>query len=280
MQNTIQLENFTLLRMGLGTNRITNSIEAHALLRFAYDQGIHFYDTANIYQDGESELAIAAALKPYAAHLCIATKGGFRKDAPGVYTPEGHPPKLRENLDASLMRLGVEQIDLYQLHRIDPDVPMEESVGALKDLQSEGKIRYIGLSEVSVSQLEKALSIVQIVSVQNRYNVFERNHEAVVDYCNQQGIVFIAFFPLGSARHLFPTDMLHTLNTIAAQYNKTPQQVALAWLLQRAASLLPIPGTLSTQHLSDNIAALSFMLSAEDVKKINACAAPNVAAIE
>jgi pyridoxine 4-dehydrogenase len=273
MFNTIQLENFTLLRMGLGTNRIRNSSEAHELLRFACEQGINFYDTANIYQDGESELSIAVALKPYSKHLCITTKGGFKKQPSGVYKPEGHPLKLKQNLEASLVHLGLDKIDLYQLHRIDPEVPMEESLGALKELQIEGKIRHIGLSEVSVLQLKKAQSIVQVVSVQNRYNVFERDHDAVIDYCTEEGIVFIPFFPLGSSRHLFPESMMQVLNIIAKQYNHTPQQVALAWLLNRSPYILPIPGTLSKQHVLDNIAALFLELSSQDLKKIEECKA-------
>lgn len=269
MHSTMSLEPFTLLRMGLGTNRITNTKEAHELLRFACDKGINFFDTANIYQDGESELALAKALKPYAKHLCITTKGGYKKHAPGVYKPEGHPERLKQNLEASLGRLELEHIDLYQLHRIDPEIPLEDSLGMLKDLQLQGKIRNLGLSEVSVAQLEQVLSIVPIVSVQNRYNVLERNHEEVVNYCEKHDLLFIPFFPLGSSRHLLPQALVQLLQRIAKQYGKTHQQIALSWLLHRSPQMLPIPGTLSKQHLLDNIAALTVELSAEDLNDIN-----------
>lgn len=269
--STIILEPLTLFRLGLGTNRIKNVKEAHELLCFARDKGINFFDTANIYQDGESERGIAAALKPYAKHLCISTKGGFRKDGPGVYTPEGHPDKLKQNLEASLKRLDLDRIELYQLHRIDPNIPMEDSLGTLKDLQQAGKIGHVGLSEVSVTQIEQARRVMPIISIQNRYNVFERNHESVVDYCTQHSLIFLPFFPLGSSRHLFSEHVIQTLKTIGAHYGASPEQVALAWLLHRSPYMLPIPGTLSKQHLSDNIAAASLSLSASHLNTINAC---------
>jgi pyridoxine 4-dehydrogenase len=268
VHSTIALKEFQLLRMGLGTNRISNTTEAHELLRFACDEGINFIDTANIYQDGDSELAIAKALSSYAKHLCITTKGGYKKHAPGVYKPEGHPEQLKRHVDASLRRLGLEHIDLYQLHRIDPDIPMEDSLGALKQLQTQGKISYLGLSEVTVEQLDQAQTIVPIVSVQNRYNIFERNHEDVVNYCEKHDLVFIPFFPLGSSRHLFPESLVQLLQKIASRYAKTPEQIALSWLLMRSPIMLPIPGTLSKQHLLENIGSLAFTLSTEDLTAI------------
>src|SRR5690349_12647947 len=148
MTHFLRLGDLTISRIGLGTNRITNTPESHHLLRTAYEQGVNFFDTANIYQDGESELSLAAALSPYPKNVCIATKGGFKKQGPGIYKPEGHPAQLRKNLEDSLSRLRINQIDLYQLHRVDPEVPLEDSLSALKDLQAEGKIRHLGLSEV------------------------------------------------------------------------------------------------------------------------------------
>jgi pyridoxine 4-dehydrogenase len=269
MAHSLQLGDLTICRMGLGTNRITNSPEAHDLLRSAFKLGINFFDTANIYQDGESELSIAAALKPYAKHLCITTKGGFKKYGVGIYKPEGHPDKLKQNLEESLLRLQLNQIDLYQLHRVDPSIPIEDSLGALKDLQTEGKIRYFGLSEVSIPQIEKAQSIINVMTVQNHYNLFERNNDDVVDYCQQQGIIFIPFFPLGSARHLFSDHLMQTLGSIAKRYHSTSQQIALAWLFKRSSFILPIPGTLSRQHLVDNMSALSIELSPFDLEKLS-----------
>lgn len=270
MKSTIPLGDLELFRIGLGTNRLTNTKEAHELLKFAQTQGINFFDTANIYQDGESEKSIAQALRPYAKNLCIATKGGYRKDGLDLYIPEGNPQKLKENLENSLRRLQVEQIYLYQLHRVDPLVPMAESLGALNELQSAGKIRYIGLSEVTVSQIEEAMKIVSIQSVQNRYNVLERNHEAVVDFCHNHGIIFIPFFPLGSSRHLFSSGVVEILRDIAKQYERTPEQIALAWLLQRSPYMLPIPGTLSKHHLLDNVNSIALNLSAGDFARIKA----------
>lgn len=269
MDHRISLKSFQLFPIGLGTNRITNTKEARELLGFARDQGINFFDTANIYQDGDSECAIARALHPYAQHLCIATKGGFKKNDDGSYVPEGHPEKLKQNVEDSLKRLQLSHIDLYQLHRIDPKVPLEDSLGMLKALQDMGKIRHIGLSDVSVAQIKQAETITQVASVQNRYNVFERKHEDVVAYCHEQGIIFIPFYPLGSPRHLFPEQGAQMLKLIAAQYQKTPEQVALAWALHRSPQILPIPGTLSKKHVLDNIAALTLELLAEDVSRLD-----------
>lgn len=264
----INIQPFKLNPIGLGTNRITNVKEAHDLLRFAVDQGINFIDTANVYQDGESELSIKQALFPYQKNLCIATKAGFKKESQTVYTPEGDPKKLRENLEKSLKRLQLDRIDLFQLHRIDPNVPLEESVGGLKDLQDEGKIRHIGLSEVTVEQIKRAQAIAPIVSVQNRYNVFERNYEDVVNFCENEKIVFIPFFPLGSARNLIPVEKMKILEQVASNHKATAQQVALAWLLNRSSFMLPIPGTLSKQHLSENLSAQSISLSKNEIEMI------------
>jgi pyridoxine 4-dehydrogenase len=268
MHTLITLEPFKIFRIGLGTNRITDTNKAHDLLRFARDQGINFFDTANIYQDGESEKGIASALYPYRKDLCIATKGGFVKTADS-YVPEGHPEKLKKNLHESLKRLRLERIDLYTLHRIDPNVPLKESLGMLKELQNEGLINHIGLSEVTVAQVKEAQAIIKVASVQNHFNIVSREHEPVLDYCDENKIIFIPFFPLGSARHSFSKSAIDTLSLIAKQYGNTPSQVALAWLLQRSPYMLPIPGTLSKEHVRENIESKSLNLSREDLSKID-----------
>lgn len=258
---TIKIGNFTVNRIGLGTNRISDTPESHVLLKQAVEWGVTFIDTAQAYGEGESEKGIASALAPYADGLLIATKGGIAPNS--NYAPDGTAEGLRKGVDESLARLKVDTLDLYQLHRVDPNVPIEESMATLKQLQDEGKIRHIGLSEVTVEQLKKAQSVVDIVSVQNEYNVIVRQHEELVDYCTEQGIVFIPWFPLGGLRG-GSEKVEAELAELATKYDATAQQIALAWLLKRSPMILPIPGTLSTDHLKTNLEAGSIELSDED----------------
>lgn len=258
---TIKIGDFIVNRIGLGTNRISDTAESHKLLQQAVDWGVNFIDTAQAYGEGESETGIASALAPYSDGLLIATKGGIAPNS--NYTPDGTAEGLRKGVEDSLRRLKVDTLDLYQLHRVDPNVPIEESMATLKALQDEGKIRHIGLSEVTVEQLKKARSVVDIVSVQNEYNVIVRQHEELVDYCTEQGIVFIPWFPLGGLRG-GSQKVEAELTELATKYNATAQQVALAWLLRRSPMILPIPGTLSINHLKTNLDAGSITLSDAD----------------
>jgi pyridoxine 4-dehydrogenase len=253
-------------RLGLGTNRITDIPEAHALLTRAIELGVNFIDTARRYGMGASETTIGNTLAPYQNHkgLLIATKGGLTADGPA-----GSPEALRSNLEESLRALKTDHIDLYQLHRIDPNVPLEESVGTLKELQQAGKIRYIGLSEVSIKQLQAAQKVAEIVSVQNEYNVLKRQHEDLVTYCTEQHIVFIPWFPLGGLAG-GAEEVAARLQQLAEKYQTTPQQLALAWLLKRSPIMAPIPGTLSPDHLEANLQAATITLSDEDYEQLTA----------
>ncbi|BBI33890.1 oxidoreductase [Cohnella abietis] len=249
---TIALGDLTVNRIGLGTNRITNITDAHNLLKRALELGINFIDTAHYY--GESEEGIGNALAPYDTGLVVATKGG---------ATDASPQQLRRELEQSLKSLKKDQIDLYQLHRVDADIPLEVTMQALKSFQDEGLIKHIGLSEVTVEQLQQAMQVVPIVSVQNEYNVINRKHEALVDFCTQHQIVFIPWFPLGG---LFgdTAKVEQRVANIASKLNVPTRQVALKWLLQRSPIILPIPGTLSPAHLEDNLRAATLELSEED----------------
>lgn len=263
----VKLGDLTVNRLGLGTNRITDSEAGQALLKRALELGVNFIDTAHRYGDGASEITIGNTLSPYPQGLVVATKGGFD------YSGEnGKPEALRKDLEDSLKRLKTDHIDLYQLHRVDPRTPLEESVGALKRFQEEGKIRHIGLSEVSVDQLKQAQTVATIVSVQNEYNVIVRQHEELVDYCTEQNIAFIPWFPLGGLSG-GAEQVSSLLSDMAARYSVSPQQLALAWLLKRSAVMLPIPGTLSIQHLEDNLKSAAIKLSDEDYRQLLAKAA-------
>jgi pyridoxine 4-dehydrogenase len=255
---TIKIGDLTVNRLGLGTNRITDTDEAHKLLRRAVELGVNFIDTAWRYQNGASETAIGNALAPYGNGLVIATKGGWEED---------RPEDLRKYLEDSLRRLKLECIDLYQLHRANPNVPIEESVGMLKKFRDEGLIRHIGLSEVSVEQLQRAQKVAPIASVQNQYNVLERKHEALVDYCTEHGVVFIPWFPLGGMAG-GAGKVEAKLADLAKKYNATPQQLALAWLLKRSPVIVPIPGTLSAEHLEQNLRAATIQLGDEDYRQL------------
>lgn len=233
---------------------------ALAVVQRAVDLGVNLIDTADSYGPGVSEEIIAEALYPYPSNLVIATKGGLVIHGPRYWTPNGKPSHLRRTLEGSLRRLHLERIDLYQLHCVDPDVPIEESLGALVDMQAEGKIRHIGLSNVDIQQLRKAQSMATIVSVQNRYNLLERDSESLVDLCQAEGLGFIPWFPLGEGQLL---QGVNHIERIAQAHNATPAQIALSWLLHRAQIMLPIPGTSSIAHLEDNVAASLIELNAD-----------------
>ncbi len=238
-----------------------------SLVRRAVERGVNFIDTAEAYGPGHNEELIASALHPYAKGLVITTKGGVTKTSPTSVFPDGRPGNLRRACDASLRRLRLERIDLYQLHRPDPKVPFADSVGTLAALRAEGKIRHIGLSNVTVAQIEEARGIAPIVSVQNRYNVRERAGDDVLDHCTRHGLAFLPYGPLGAqpfekAAPLIAGD--GPLAAIASRLRATPAQVALAWLLHRAPNVVAIPGTTTLSHLDENIAAARLALSPED----------------
>jgi pyridoxine 4-dehydrogenase len=256
----------TVNRLGFGTMRLTgpgiwgepaNRAEAIAVLRRAVELGINLIDTANSYGPYVAEELIREALHPYPKDLVIATKAGLVRTGPNGWAPVGRPEYLRQECEMSLRRLGLDRIDLFQLHRIDPKVPADEQFGLLKDLQAEGKIRYVGLSEVSVAEIQAARKIVSIVSVQNLYNITERKYEDVLDYCTRENLGFIPWFPLATGNLAKPGS---TLEKIARQVGAEPGQVALAWLLRKSAVMLPIPGTSQVKHLEDNTAAASLEL--------------------
>jgi pyridoxine 4-dehydrogenase len=259
-------------RLGFGAMRITgdgvwgpprNRDEALAVLRRAVELGVNLIDTAESYGPYVSEELIAEALHPYPKGLVIATKGGFDRTGPGQWIVNCRPERLREGLEGSLRRLKVEQIALYQLHRIDPDVPEEDQFHTLRLFQQEGKVRHLGLSEVTVEQIERARKVIDVVSVQNRYNLADREWESVVDYCEREGIGFIPWYPLEHGK-------LAKEGSIAAAHQATPSQVALAWLLHRSPVMLPIPGTSRVKHLEENMAAEKIRLTEEEVREMSA----------
>ena len=258
-------------RLGFGAMRITGKgiwgppadpEEAKRLLRRVLELGIDLIDTADSYGPEVSENLIAEALHPYPDGLVIATKGGLRRTGPGEWPRDARPERLKECCEASLRRLKLDRIDLYQLHSPDPRVPYEDSVGALKDLQDEGKIRHIGISNVSVEELEQARGLVDVVTVQNRYNLEDRDSEDVLEACEKLGIGFIPWFPLATGRLAEPGG---PLDRIARERDATPGQIALAWLLARSPVMLPIPGTSSVEHLEENVAAATIELTQDEV---------------
>src|SRR5580700_4034249 len=265
-------------RLGFGAMRITGNgvwgepadrAEAIRVLRRAAELGINFIDTADSYGPGVSEEIIAEALHPYPAGLVIATKGGFDRPGPGKWVENGKPEHLRSACEDSLHRLRLDQIDLYQLHRIDPKVPAEDQLGALKNLQAEGKIKHIGLSEVSVKQIQHARTIVPIVSVQNRYSITDRGSEDVLGYCEKEKLSFIPWFPLAAGRVAGPDS---PISRVSAQWKATSSQVALAWLLARSPVMLPIPGTSKVKHLEDNVAAAEIKIDANKMQELDGLA--------
>jgi pyridoxine 4-dehydrogenase len=262
-------------RLGFGAMRITGSgvwgepadrTEAIRVLRRAVELGINFIDTADSYGPGVSEEIIAEALHPYPPGLVIATKGGFDRPGPNQWVENGKPEHLRSACEDSLRRLRLERIDLYQLHRIDPKVPAEDQLAALRDLQTQGKIKHIGLSEVGVRQIQHAQTIVPIVSVQNRYSVADRGSEDVLQYCENEKMGFIPWFPLAAGR---VSGAESPVSRIAARWKETPSQVALAWLLARSPVILPIPGTSKVQHLEENVAAAEFKLDVSKMQELD-----------
>ena len=253
-------------RLGFGAMRITgpgiwgdpkDPEECRLVLRRAVELGVNFIDTADSYGPAVSEPLIGSTLSPHPKGLVIATKGGLTRQGPDAWAPVGRPEYLRQQLEMSLRNLRVERIDLYQLHRIDPKVPVEESLGALKDAQKEGKIRHIGLSEVSVAEIERAQKTVRIVSVQNLYNLLDRQHEPVLQYCQKHNIAFIPWFPVAAGK-LARTG--GPLDQAARRHGATVAQLSVAWLLRHSPVMLPIPGTSRVAHLEENIAAAGLRL--------------------
>ncbi len=256
-------------RLGYGTMQLTGEgvwgepsdpDEAIAVLRRAVADGVNFIDTADSYGPEVAERLIFEALHPYPDDLVIATKAGLTRPGPGDWKPVGRPEYLRQQCELSLRRLGVETHDLFQLHRIDPEVPVAEQVGELAELQKEGKIRHIGLSEVDVSQLEEAQKTATIASVQNLFNLTNRDAEPLLDHCTEQGIGFIPWFPLATGKLVEDGG---PLAQIAADTGAEPSQLALAWLLKRSPVMLPIPGTSSVDHLEQNLGAAGLELTDE-----------------
>jgi pyridoxine 4-dehydrogenase len=244
--------------------------EAIRVLRRAVELGVTFIDTADAYGPFVSERLIHEALHPYPEELVIATKAGLTRSGPGDWRPVGRPEYLRQQCHLSLRHLGLERIELFQLHRIDEKVPLAEQLGALVELQQEGKIRHIGLSEVSVEQLEEARETAEIVSVQNLYNLTHREAEPLLEHCEAAGIGFIPWFPLATGKLAAPGG---PLDRIAEEQGASPSQLALAWLLRRSPVMLPIPGTSSVAHLEDNLAAAGLELSDEQFEALSAASA-------
>jgi pyridoxine 4-dehydrogenase len=273
---TIHLGDLQVHRLGYGAMQLTghgvwgppkDHDEAIRVLRRAIDLGVDLIDTADSYGPYVSEELIREALHPYPSHLSIATKAGFVRTGPGDgWVPVGRPEYLRQECEMSLRRLGVERLDLFQLHRIDPKVPADEQFGLLKELRDEGKVRNVGLSEVGIDEILAAQAVVPIVSVQNRYNLIDRQHEKVLDHCAAHGIAFIPWYPIASGALVKPGG---PLDEIGKAVGATPPQVALAWLLHRAPVMLPIPGTSTVAHLEENCAAATVKLTDAQVAKLS-----------
>ncbi|HXQ58798.1 MAG TPA: aldo/keto reductase [Acidimicrobiales bacterium] len=261
----------TVNRLGFGAMRITGSgiwgdppdrDEAKAVLRRAVELDVNFIDTADAYGPDVSETLIYEALHPYPDDLVIATKGGLVRPGPNQWTTDGRPKHLREALEGSLTRLKIEQIPLYQFHRPDPEVPLEESIGALLSMKDEGKIRHLGICNVTETELHRAQRLTPIVSVQNRYNVADRTSESMVDLCEQERIVFLPWAPI------LDIEGNGTAAEIAKKHKATPRQVVLAWLLARSGSILPIPGTGTVRHLEENVAAAAITLDPHEIEAL------------
>lgn len=265
----------TVRRMGFGAMRLTgpgilgapaDPEKARAVLRRAVELGVNFIDTADSYGPELNERQIAEALHPYPDGLVIATKGGTVRGPRGEWNPRGNPEHLRKACEGSLKRLRLERIDLYQLHTVDPLIPIEESVGALAQLQAEGSIRHIGLSNVTTRQFLQASAVARVATVQNRYSLADRGSEDVLAECERRALMFIPWFPLGAGSL---TERSPLLREIASRLGATPAQVALAWLIQRSPQMLPIPGTSSLEHLEENVAAAFLGLGAEDFSALD-----------
>lgn len=275
-EDTVQLGVLTVRRLGFGTMQLTgpgvwgpprDHDGAIAVLRHCVELGVNLIDTADSYGPNVAEELIREALYPYPANVTIATKAGYTRSGPNQWEERGDPSYLRQQCEGSLRRLSVEQIDLFQLHRIDPCVDADEQIGLLKELRDEGKVREVGLSEVSVAQLEAARRLVPIVSVQNLYNVAQRDSDDVVDYCELHQIGFIPWFPLGNGKLSAPGG---PLDAVASAHGATVPQVSLAWLLRRSPIMLPIPGTSSIAHLEENCGAVSVTLTDEEYQELTA----------
>jgi pyridoxine 4-dehydrogenase len=273
---TLRIGDLSVGRLGFGAMRITgrgvwgppaDRAAAVRLLRRAVELGVTFIDTADSYGPGVSEELIAEALAPYRDGLVIATKGGLTRPGPGEWRRDGRPAHLRAACEASLKRLRTDRIDLYQLHSPDPRVPLDDSVGALIQLQREGKIRHVGVSNVDVSELTAARRVATIVSVQNRYNVTDRTSEPVLSECERDSIAFLPWFPLSGGSDA--ARVSGAIAEVAARHQATPAQVALAWLLARTPVMLPIPGTSSLAHLEENLQAAHLRLSASDRRALD-----------
>ena len=266
----LSLGDVTVNRMGFGAMRLTGKgiwgppadrSEAVRVLRRAVELGVNFIDTADSYGPSVSEEIIAEALHPYPDGLVIATKGGLERPGPDQWVPNGRPEHLRRQLEGSLRRLKVERLDLWQLHRIDEKVPADEQFGAMREFQREGLVHQLGLSEVTVAQIQAARRTLSIVSVQNRYNLTDREWEAELEYCEREGLAFLPWYPLAAGA----LDEEGPLARVAAKHGATPYQVALAWLLARSPVMLVIPGTSSVRHLEENIAAAEIRLAPEEM---------------
>ncbi|MET7638136.1 aldo/keto reductase [Streptomyces sp. NPDC005438] len=275
MSETITLGgDLTVRRSGFGAMRLTgpgawgepeDRAGAIAVARRAVELGIDFVDTADAYGPGNNEELLAEALRPYPEGLVIATKVGQARPGPWEWVPLARPEYIRQQAELSLRRLGLERIDLYQLHRIDPQVPLAEQLGTLGELRDEGKVRHLGLSEVTVAEIEEARRHIEVVSVQNRYNLVDRDHDPVVDYCEREGIAFIPWQPVKLAELDSGGE---GLASVAGELGVTLAQVALAWLYHRSPAILPIPGTSSVRHLEENHAASELSLSKEQLARL------------
>jgi aryl-alcohol dehydrogenase-like predicted oxidoreductase len=265
-------------RLGFGAMRIVgdgvwgepkDAENSRKVLRRAVELGVNFIDTADAYGPDVSERLIGEALAPYKPGVVIATKGGLTRQGPGKWLPVGRPEYLTQEVEMSLRLLKLERLDLWQLHRIDPKVPVEESLGAIKELQQAGKVRHVGLSEVKVPEIEQARKVVEIVSVQNKYNIGDRAHEDVVEYCTKHNIAFIPWFPVAAGELAKPGGKL---DKVAKAHDATVSQLSLAWLLHHSPVILPIPGTSSVEHLEENVKAQDVTLSDEEWAEIEAAA--------
>lgn len=269
---TLKLGELEVRRLGFGAMRLTgfrpvsDRTDAIRVARLAVELGVNFIDTADAYGIGANEELLAEALHPYADEVVIATKIGHTRPSPGEWRPVGRPEYLRQAAELSLRRLKVERLDLLQLHRIDPLVPFQDQLGALAQLQAEGKVRHLGLSEVTVEQLEEARQVIEVVSVQNRYNLTDREHDAVLDHCSEQGIAFVPWLPVALGAHATPPKVLAD---IAAELDAAPLQVSLAWLLHRSPVMVPIPGTKSAGHLRENVESAQLRLSEDQLERLS-----------
>lgn len=268
----------TVNRLGYGAMRITGDgiwgepadiPNAIRVLQRAVQLGVTFIDTADSYGPEVSETLIAKALYPYPADLVIATKGGLVRPGPDIWNRNAQPKHLRESCEGSLRRLRRDRIDVYQLHSPDPRVPLAESIGELLRMQTEGKIRYIGISNVSLEELKQAERLTPVVSVQNRYNLEDRRSDPVITHCEDKSIAFIPWAPLGSGRHAIPSGSMRALARVAERHKVTIGEAAIAWLLHRSKVMLPIPGTASVKHVEENIAAASIHLTPEDMRELS-----------